>query len=202
MREDGFCYIDELVPGIFWDAKYAGQDNFMGRPADGYFANRTVCTVEAASALKKAQEMAREKGLELFIFDAYRPVRAVKDFCRWAKDVTDTARKHIHYPNVDKKDLFPLGYIAERSGHSRGSTVDLTLCRPDGTLLDMGTIFDFMDDASHHGAEGISPAQTANRELLRGIMLSCGFTDYENEWWHYRLADEPHPDTYYDFVID
>lgn len=202
MRENGFCYIDESIPGIFWDAKYAGCDNFMGRPADGYLVNRTVCTAQAADALKKAQERAREKGLELLVFDAYRPKRAVADFCRWAEDVTDTARKHIHYPNVDKKELFPLGYIAEKSGHSRGSTVDLTLCRADGTPLDMGTVFDFMDEMSHHGAKGITPAQTENRELLRGIMLSCGFTDYENEWWHYRLADEPYPDTYFDFVID
>ena len=202
MREKGFVYIDEAVPGILWDAKYAGSDNFMGRPADGYFANRTVCTVEAARALRTAQSKAHDKGLELFVFDAYRPDRAVKDFCRWAEDASDTKRKAVHYPNVDKSELIPQGYIASRSGHSRGSTIDLTLCRADGTLLDMATVFDFMDLRSHHGAAGLTKEQEENRELLRGIMLASGFTDYDCEWWHYRLAEEPYPHTYFDFVID
>lgn len=202
MREKGFVYIDEAVPGILWDAKYAGSDNFMGRPADGYFANRTVCTIEAAQALRTAQSKAHDKGLELFVFDAYRPDRAVKDFCRWAEDASDMKRKAVHYPNVDKSELIPQGYIASRSGHSRGSTIDLTLCRADGTLLDMATVFDFMDLRSHHGAAGLTKEQEENRELLRGIMLASGFTDYDCEWWHYRLAEEPYPHTYFDFVID
>lgn len=202
MLQDGFGYADELVPGIFWDAKYAGCDNFMGRPADGYPVNRVVCTVEAAQALRIAQEKAHEKGLELFLFDAYRPARAVADFCKWAEDAGDIARKEIHYPNVEKYMLIPEGYIASQSGHSRGSTIDLTLCGKDGELLDMGGIFDYMDPRSHHGAAGLTPEQTANRELLRNIMLSSGFTDYACEWWHYRLLGEPYPYTYFDFVIE
>lgn len=201
MLRDGFGYMDELVPGIFWDAKYAGNDNFMGRPADGYRVNRVVCTAEAASALQKAQKAAHEKGLELFVFDAYRPERAVRDFCRWAQDVTDTVRKEIHYPNIGKDELIPKGYIAAKSGHSRGSAIDLTLCRG-GALLDMGGIFDYMDIRSHHGATGLTEEQTKNRELLRGIMLASGFSDYDCEWWHYRLTDEPYPETYFDFVIE
>lgn len=202
MLPKGFVYLDEAVPGALWDAKYAGRDNFMGRPAEGYAANRAVMTAEAARALKSAERMAEEAGYRLFVFDAYRPARAVADFCAWTQDETDTERKPIHYPNVEKRALIPLGYIAAKSGHSRGSTVDLSLCGPDGALLDMGGIFDLMDPVSHHGAAGLRREQTENREMLRRIMLSCGFTDYEAEWWHYRLKDEPYPDTYFDFAIE
>ena len=202
MIRDGFVFVDEFIPGIKWDAKYAGSDNFMGRPAEGYLVNRAVISLEAARALKEAQKMAEDIGLCLFVFDAYRPARAVKDFCTWAIDASDTLRKRVHYPNIDKSALIPEGYIAARSGHSRGSVVDLTLCDKEGNRLDMGTIFDFMDPLSHHDCPNITCEQTRNRALLRKIMLSCGFEDYDCEWWHYRLKDEPYPDTYFDFVIE
>lgn len=196
---EGFEYLDEAVPGLKWQAMYAGSENFMGRPADGYFANRTVAAREAAEALKCA---AVKTDYSLFVFDAYRPARAVADFCRWAEAPGDEIRKAIHFPNVEKTKLIELGYIAARSGHSRGSTIDLTLCGKDGMPLDMGTVFDFMDPRSHHGCPDLTKEQTRNRETLRTLMLSCGFTDYSEEWWHYRLKNEPYPDTYFDFVIE
>ena len=201
MLGKGFVFADEAVGGTLWDAKYASSDNFMGRPAAGYKVNRVVCTLEAAEGLKKAASLAREKGLRLKLYDAYRPQKAVDDFCRWAADEGDTARRGIHYPRVPKSRLISDGYIASRSGHSRGSAVDLTLCREDGTELDMGGIFDFMDPLSHHGAP-VSEKARKNRETLRSIMLSCGFEDYKNEWWHYRLSEEPYPDSYFDFDIE
>ena len=201
MDMEGFVYLDEFIPGLRWDAKYAGCDNFMGRPARGYNANRTVATVEAAAALKGVYAAAQRLNLGLLVFDAYRPARAVADFCEWVAAPEDYSRKAIHYPYVDKKDMLRLGYIAARSGHSRGSTIDLTLTDFEGQPLDMGTIFDFMDSLSHHGAAGLTELQTRNRELLRRMMLEGGFTDYSEEWWHYRLRDEPYPDTYFDFEI-
>lgn len=202
MTEDGFVYLDEALPGARWDAKYPGPDNFMGRPAAGYRVNRVVLTRKAASALAQARVRLRGEKLDIFVFDAYRPARAVADFCSWAADASDTKRKSIHYPNTDKSELIPQGYIASMSTHSRGSAIDLTLCDPDGRLLDMGGIFDFMDPLSWHGTPFVNEVQTQNREKLRHTMLSCGFEDYEREWWHYRLADEPYPHTYFDFEID
>lgn len=201
MLPKGFVYLDEALPGIRWDAKYAGSDNFIGRPIDGYFANRIVFHESLVSPLAQAQALFAEKGLALFVFDAYRPARAVRDFCRWVNAPEEDARKSIHYPNIDKKDMLALGYIAEKSGHSRGCTIDLTLTR-NGEPLDMGGIFDFMDELSHTENPGVSPLQRENRLLLREGMLACGFTDYACEWWHFRLKNEAFPDEYFDFPID
>lgn len=202
MLTRGFVYLDEAVPGVLWDAKYAGCDNFVGEPVDGYLVNRVVGTEELARALVLAQEAARQAGCRLMLWDAYRPQRAVDHFVRFCTAPETGKTKTRHYPNVDKTQLIPLGYIAARSGHSRGSTIDLTLTDGDGRPLDMGGIFDFMDERSHHGCPEITRAQADNRKLLRAIMLGCGFTDYKNEWWHYRLKNEPYPDTYFDFAIE
>jgi len=199
---EGFVYLDEAVQGVLWDAKYAGEDNFVGEPVDGYYVNRVVGTKELADALTLVQEMARQAGCRLLLWDAYRPQRAVDHFMRFCAAPETEKTKEKHYPRVDKTQLIPLGYIAARSGHSRGSTIDLTLTDGEGNILDMGGIFDFMDEKSHHGCPDVTEEQNANRELLRNIMLSCGFTDYTNEWWHYRLKDEPYPDTYFDFPIE
>lgn len=200
--QNGFVYLDEAVPGALWDAKYAGNDNFLGRPADGYRVNRVVCAKELAAALVRAEVLAEQKGLRLFVFDAYRPARAVADFCRWAAQPDDGKRKSVHFPNIDKASLIDLGYIAEKSGHSRGCTVDLTLSTPNGFLLDMGGCFDLMDTRSHLDYPGLSSEQAKNRDTLRGILLPLGFTDYECEWWHFRLKNEPYPDMYFDFPIE
>ncbi|MBQ3078657.1 MAG: M15 family metallopeptidase [Clostridia bacterium] len=198
---NGFVFLDDIMTEIEWDAKYAGCDNFMGRPADGYRANRIVCTCEMAFALQIAQAEFQKKGYSVFAFDAYRPARAVRDFVKWVYDDTDQKRKNIHYPNIDKRSMLTDGYIAEKSGHSRGSTIDLTL-KKDGKFVDMGGIFDYMDELSHTLSEKITPEQRKNRLILRDIMLNAGFTDYHAEWWHFRLKNEPYPDTYFDFPIE
>ena len=202
MLIEGFVYLDEAVSGVLWDAKYAGCDNFVGEPVDGYCANRVVGTKELAAALALVQEKARQAGYRLLLWDAYRPQRAVDHFVRFCAAPETGKTKEKHYPNVDKGQMIPLGYIAAKSGHSRGSTIDLTLTDEAGRALDMGGIFDFMDERSHHGNPEVTAEQAANRELLRNMMLECGFTDYKNEWWHYRLKNEPYPDTYFDFVIE
>jgi D-alanyl-D-alanine dipeptidase len=199
---DDFAFIDELVPGIRWDAKYATWDNFTGKPVDGYLVNRIVGTRALCAALERAQKKAESLGFALLLWDGYRPQRAVDCFMRWAQQPEDGRTKLRHYPDIDRAEMFEKGYVATKSGHSRGSTVDLTIYHLDtGELAAMGGDHDLMAPISHHGAEGITPAETSNREHLRLIMESCGFSAYALEWWHYTLKDEPYPDTYFDFPI-
>ncbi len=203
MLEKGFVYLDEYIPTVKWDAKYAGCDNFTGRPVDGYFVNRVVIHEKAAEAVKKAQETFLKDGYCILAYDAYRPVRAVEDFLKWMEEPEDNRRKAIHYPNIDKRDMLALGYVAGKSGHSRGSTIDLTLVdKETGEAVDMGGIFDLMDERSHTMSKQITPEQLKNRLYLRKVMLDNGFTDYDCEWWHFRLVDEPFTDTYFDFAIE
>lgn len=198
---EGFVYVTDVIPSAREDIRYAACHNFMGRPADGYLAPRAVLTREAAMALACAAGAFEEQGLYLLIFDGYRPQRAVDHFARWAQDPQDTLAKAEFYPDVDKRDLFDLGYIARRSGHSRGSTVDLTLVRADGMPLDMGGGFDWFSKISSHDWPHLTPAQRENRLLLKAGMIAAGFAPYSEEWWHYRLDPEPYPDTYFDFPI-
>lgn len=198
--QTGFTWLDEAVPSILWDAKYATSDNFTGAPVDGYNVNRTAGTLELAAALARAAKRAARENLRLLVWDAYRPQRAVNRFLAWCAAPEDGRTKQRHYPNIDKSQIVPLGYVAARSGHSRGSAIDLTLARVDGSLLDMGGCFDLMDEMSHHGAPVAEPA-ARNRLLLKGIMEGSGFQPYECEWWHYSLAEEPYPDTYFDFPL-
>lgn len=190
-------YLADVDPRIQQDVRYAGSENFMGRPVRGYLAPRVMMTPEAAAALSRAQDAAEAQGLSLLVYDAYRPQRAVDNFVEWGSDLEDLARKATYYPDVPKAELFLRGYIAERSGHSRGSTVDLTLTR-NGVPLEMGTTFDFFDERSHTENPKIDEAAMANRLLLRSIMVGAGFSNYVNEWWHYTLVNEPWPDTYFD----
>jgi len=199
---DDFAYVDELVPGVRWDAKYATWDNFTGRPVDGYLANRVVGTRALCAALERAQEKAASHGFGLLLWDGYRPQRAVDRFRRWSAQPEDGRTKARHYPNIDRAEMFDRGYVAARSGHSRGSTVDLTLYHLDtGDLAPMGGGHDLMDPVSHHGAAGITRVEAHHRQCLRSIMEACGFRPYDYEWWHYTLVDEPYPDTYFDFPI-
>jgi zinc D-Ala-D-Ala dipeptidase len=199
---DDFAYVDELVPGIRWDAKYATADNFTGAPVDGYLTGRVVGTKALCAALLAAQGKAESIGLGLLVWDAYRPQRAVDRFRQWSEEPEDGRTKTRHYPNIDKSEMFAKGYVIAKSGHSRGGTVDLTLCDPaTGAPVPMGGGYDFMDEVSHHGAEGLTEAETRNRERLRSIMESCGFRPYQYEWWHYTLRNEPFPDTYFDFPV-
>jgi zinc D-Ala-D-Ala dipeptidase len=200
--KDGFAFVDELVPGIRWDAKYATWDNFTGRPVDGYAANRIVGTRALCAALERARDEAARRGFGLLLWDGYRPQRAVDRFLRWASEPEDGRTKQRHYPRISRAEMFERGYVAARSGHSRGSTVDLTLHHLDtGDLAPMGGDHDVMDPVSHHGAAGITNVEARNRQHLRSIMAASGFCAYECEWWHYTLADEPYPDTYFDFPI-
>ncbi|WP_225850268.1 D-Ala-D-Ala dipeptidase VanX [Streptomyces sp. HPF1205] len=197
-----FAFVDELVPGIRWDAKYATWDNFTGKPVDGYLVNRVAGTRALCAALAEARERAARLGFGLLLWDGYRPQRAVDCFLRWSRQPEDGRTKRRHYPNIDRAEMFRRGYVAARSGHSRGGTVDLTLYRlATGELAPMGGDHDLMDPVSHHGAEGITHEETANRRHLRSVMEAAGFTSYECEWWHYSLVDEPYPDTYFDFPV-
>lgn len=197
-----FVFVDEFVPGIRWDAKYATWDNFIGRPVDGYQVNRIVGTRVLCAALDRAREKAAASGFGLLIWDGYRPQRAVDCFLRWSLQPEDGRTKRRHYPNIDRPDMLEHGYVAAKSGHSRGSAVDLTLYElATGDLAPMGGAHDLMDPVSHHDARGISPLEAANRRRLRSIMEACGFAAYEHEWWHYTLNCEPYPDVYFDFPI-
>lgn len=197
-----FVFVDEVVRGVRWDAKYATWDNFTGKPVDGYVANRIVGTRVLCAALERARDAAAARGFGLLLWDGYRPQRAVDCFMRWAREPEDGRTKPRHYPNIDRADMFRRGYVAAKSGHSRGSSVDLTLFHlASGELAAMGGGHDLMDAVSHHGAPAIAPAEAANRQQLSSIMTASGFRRYDCEWWHYTLADEPFPDTYFDFPI-
>jgi D-alanyl-D-alanine dipeptidase len=198
---EGFVYLDEAVPGVYWDAKYASSDNFTGAPVDGYAGNRVALSKAMAKSLAKARDLAAEKGLRLLVWDAARPQRAVDRFIEWSGEPEDGATRSEHYPNLKKAQLFREGYIARRSGHTRGAAVDLTLLDGSGEPLDMGGGFDLMDERSHHGAKGLTIAQERNRETLKSLMAKAGLKSYEAEWWHYSLKDEPFPSEYFDFVI-
>ena len=200
MLPEGFVYIKDVIPTIREDIRYAGDHNFVGCPVDGYFAPKSVLQNCAAEALKIAADAFECKGLYLLIYDAYRPQRAVDHFVRWAKDPDDVKTKDEFYPTLDKGELFPKGYIAVYSGHSRGLTIDLTLTDKDGNELDMGGGFDWFSKISSHDYENLTPQQKANRQLLRQGMLEAGFDDYSEEWWHYTFICDA-PKVYYDFPI-
>ena len=223
---EGFVHLRQVAPDIVQDIRYFGPHNFLGRPVTGYEAAECVLTVQAAEALKAVNDELAPKGLALKVYDCYRPARAVDDFVKWSRAASDQAAKAEFYPNVDKKDFFELGYVAKRSGHSRGSTVDVTVVRlpaapgepyapgqplkpctaphgqrfDDGSL-DMGTGFDCMDELSHSLSPRITGEARENRMLLREAMVRHGFKPYEYEWWHFTLAGEPYPDTYFDFPV-
>ncbi|MDX2967928.1 D-Ala-D-Ala dipeptidase VanX [Kribbella solani] len=201
--KSGFAFLDEVTSGIRWDSKYATWDNFTGKPVDGYLANRIVGTRALCTALANAREKAEPLGFGLLLWDGYRPQRAVDSFLRWSTQPDDSRTKRRYHPNLERAEIIDQGYVSRKSGHSRGSTVDLTMYHLDtGELAAMGGEHDLMDSISHHGAPGITAAEARNRETLSSIMASCGFQRYESEWWHYTLRDEPYPNTYFDFPID
>lgn len=201
-RPDDFVALNDIVPDLVVELRYYGSDNFVGRPVDGYEAEVAYLTRDAAAALRAVQEDLSAEGLGLKLFDAYRPQRAVDDFLTWAADPDDTKMKAAYYPTLDKSVLVPNGYIAERSGHSRGSTVDVTLVRvATGAELDMGSPYDFFDPISWPSSALVTASQSANRRLLRETMQRHGFVPLEQEWWHFTLRNEPYPDTSFDFPV-
>lgn len=201
MPED-FVYLDEWVPALKFDLRYASTNNFTGAPVTGYAQARALLTRPAAQALANVQQDLERQGYGLLILDAYRPQRAVTHFLRWMEDVNDQKNKSVFYPSINKKDLRTLGYISGKSGHSRGSTIDLTLIRknaPD-TVLDMGSIFDFFGPESGTEHRALTLAQADNRKRLREAMVKQGFVPYDKEWWHFSFKNEPYPNTYFDFL--
>src|ERR671925_1850033 len=170
-----FVFVDELVAGMRWDAKYATWDNFTGKPVDGYLANRIVGTQALCAALERARGEAASLGFGLLLWDGYRPQRAVECFLRWANQPEDGRTKHRHYPNIDRAGMFEKGYVVAKSAHSRGSSVDLTLYHlATGELAPMGGDHDLMDPISHHGASGITQVEARHRQYLCSIMAACG----------------------------
>ena len=198
-----FVLLSEAVPDAILEIRYYSTYNFVGDRIDGYEEPLALLTKEAATALKEASDELVSKGYRLKIYDAYRPQMAVTNFVEWAKDTKDTRMKEYFYPELGKDVLFPQGYIAEHSGHSRGSTVDLTLFdMATEKEVDMGGTFDYFGELSHPDYTGITDEQYANRMILRDAMLAHGFKPLEEEWWHFTLADEPYPDTYFTFPIN
>ncbi|MBE0551708.1 MAG: M15 family metallopeptidase, partial [Ignavibacterium sp.] len=221
----GFVEIREVIPDIILDLRYITNHNFLGVPVDGYEIEKCYITKAAADSLAKVQEELRNFNLSLKIYDAYRPQRAVNHFVKWAKDLSDTLTKKEFYPTLDKSRLFVDGFIAEKSGHSRGSTIDLTIVpipvpdQPEFDInnqcecfesldkrfkdnsIDMGTGFDCFDSLSHTENVKLNPQQRANRLLLNNLMDKYGFRNLAEEWWHFTLRNEPYPSTYFDFEI-
>lgn len=202
-QQAGMRDVATLAPGFELDMRYAGSDNFTGRPVPGYEAPRCYLLDAPAQALARVQRTLQAQGHALRLYDCYRPVRSVQSFVAWAHDPADQQAKAVYYPNIDKSRLLE-GYIAEYSGHSRGATVDLGLldCRQGACVeLDMGTGFDHFDLKAHTDSPDISAAQRHNRQLLVEAMQAEGFANYPMEWWHFTFKPEPTPDTAYDFPV-
>lgn len=205
MLPNGFVYLKNIVPSIQQDIRYATSDNFIGRPLPGYVDPVCILTKPTAEALKKVQAELNKQGLGLKVFDGYRPQMTVDEFGRWSRDAHDQVMKKEYYPNVNKADFFKLGYVAAKSGHTRGSTVDLTIIDlKTQHELDMGTHFDFMDELSHPFNHGVTTQQYQNRQFLNSVMAKHGFVAldvHSTEWWHFTLKNEPFPHTYFNFPI-
>lgn len=222
----GFVYLDEYAPDILQDIRYATYHNFVGRPVDGYTQERCILTKVAARQLAKAQQHFKRLGYGLKVYDCYRPTRAVKDFMTWIKKPDQQTMKAEFYPHTAKKDFFKRGYVAKHSGHSRGSTVDLTLVhlpaqaqasyhrgqalqacyapvdvRFKDNSIDMGTGFDCFDIRSYLKSTHILKEAHKNRIMLRRVMNRYGFKPYRKEWWHFTLRHEPYPRRYFDFLV-
>jgi len=195
-------YLRDIDASIQQDIRYAGSNNFTGRRVPGYGAAECMLLRDVAEALSRVQQTLSQRQLSLKVYDCYRPTRAVADFAAWARDLNDQRTKAEFYPNVDKSRLFELGYIAERSGHSRGSTLDLTIIDlATGAEIDMGTPFDLFDTRSWPSDQTVSAAAQANRSALQQMMVAHGFRPLREEWWHFTLQNEPHPETYFDFPV-
>jgi len=225
---EGFVYIRDIDPSIIESPRYYSSQNFLGKRMIGYEKSTLILTKPAAQALSQVQQALLKDGYSLVIYDAYRPQKTVNEFVRWSHDYSDQKMKNLYYPRIDKRDAFKLNYISDKSGHTRGSAVDLTIIAlnskikaaneivfskrvfknnvtlpflDDGTI-DMGTSYDLFDIASHHQNPLIEGMYLKNRQYLRQMMLKHGFIEYPEEWWHYMLKNEPFPNTYFDFDIN
>ncbi|WP_379152786.1 M15 family metallopeptidase [Paenibacillus sp. sgz5001063] len=200
---EGFVYLDEVIPTAQYEIRYYSENNFTGSRVEGYKAPLAIFSRVGAKALKAVSEDLARKGYLLRIYDAYRPQKAVDDFVFWSKDASDIKMKQQYYPKLDKRNLFKLGFIADKSGHSRGSTVDLTLAyAKTGTIVDMGSPYDFFGEISYYNTSLISTVQHANRKILKDAMAKQGFKPYSKEWWHFTLIKEPFPAQYFNFDVE
>lgn len=223
---EGFAYLRDIDPTIIQEMRYFSHHNFVGRPIPGYFASQCILTTEAAKGLALVQADLKEYSMSLKVYDCYRPQKAVDSFVLWAKDISDNKMKKEFYPKVDKSTLFKDGYIAEKSGHSRGSTIDLTVVplpvpkqaeyrdgeklktcyasasqRFKDNSLDFGTGFDCFDPLAHTANPQIDGIQKQRRLMLKSIMEKHGFKNYSEEWWHFTLSKETFPDRYFNFDV-
>ena len=197
-----FVVVNDVVPDVILEIRYYSTYNFVGDRIDGYEQPTALLTKEAADALKQVSDELKSKGYRLKIYDAYRPQMAVNHFEKWAKDTGDVRMKEYFYPELDKSVLFDQGYILNHSGHSRGSTVDLTLFdEKTGKELDMGGTFDYFGQRSHPDYKNITDEQYNNRMILRQAMMNHGFEPLDEEWWHFTFKNEPYPDTYFTFPV-
>ena len=202
MDPSGFVLLADFVPNIIQEIRYYSTYNFIGERIDGYEEPCAILTKEAARSLKSAAAEMMVQGFRFKVFDAYRPARAVKSFVLWGIEDQDIRMKPYFYPELEKQALFAGGYIASRSSHSRGSTVDLTLLNMNtGKELDMGSPFDLFSPISHPDCREITEEQFENRMILQKVMIRNGFVPIDCEWWHFTLEDEPYPDTYFDFPV-
>lgn len=222
----GFVYLRDMDASILQEMRYAGNHNFVGHPLEGYEKGVCILTKPAALALARVQKQLKAFSLTLKVYDCYRPVRAVTEFERWSSNTTHYEMKNEFYPHVNKADLFKLGYIAKNSGHSRGSTIDVTLVampvkkqahyhkgqklisctapfsqRFKDNSLDMGTGYDCLDTRSHTDNKEVSLLAQRHRKIFQELMTVNGFVPYEKEWWHFSLKNEPFPQTYFNFVV-
>ncbi len=198
----GFVLLSDFVPHIVQEIRYYSTYNFIGERIDGYEEPCALLTIEAARALKRAASELIVQGYRLKVFDAYRPECAVRHFVLWGIEDQDIRMKPYFYPDLEKQELFRQGYIAKRSSHSRGSTVDVTLLdMRTGKEVDMGSPFDLFSEVSHPDYRGITEEQYENRMLLQHVMRRAGFLPLDCEWWHFTLADEPYPDIYFTFPV-
>lgn len=228
VKSKDFVYLNEVDPTILTCVRYCSNDNFVGKVIDGYKNPSIILTKQAAEALRKVQEEVKKDGYCLVVYDGYRPQKASNNFVKWAKDIADQNKKEHYYPRIDKKKLFELKYIGERSSHSRGSTVDLTLIKDKNSLhkikekkrklldgftitflddgtIDMGSSFDLFDVASHYENNVIEDKFKKIRNYLKNIMEKNGFKSYTQEWWHFTLNNEPYPasveSNYFNFEV-
>lgn len=196
-----FAEISTVIGDAAFDIRYYSSNNFTGNKIEGYKAPRAYMTKKALAALKIAADDLRKQGYRLLIWDSYRPQKAVDNFVKWINDPNDPGDKSF-YPKLEKSDLIAGVYIMPKSGHTRGSTVDLTIIRKNGGFVDMGGTFDLFSEVSHPDYKKLTKKQKKNRKILRDAMVKAGFKPLDSEWWHFTLKDEPYPDTYFNFDVE
>ena len=199
--KSGFDKVYNVIDDAVYDLRYYSPYNFTGNKIRGYKAPVAYMTKEALQALAIAAADLRKQGYRILIWDTYRPQKAVDNFVEWINNPADEGNKSF-YPELKKSDLLKGNYIAEKSGHTRGSTIDLTIIKMDGAFVDMGGTFDLFSEISHPDYKNLTPEQIKNRKILRDAMTNAGFVGIDSEWWHFTLKDEPYKDTYFNFDVE